>query len=260
MCSLRSSTLCTLHLKRNNTEFNAYSDTNSYLKLPHTQAKTTILNLQFTTIFLSVKLCLLLDWQEYKIMTEERIKKLKRVIGLKQPTLGLVLENIHDHHNISAVLRSCDAVGVKDVYIISPKDKTNQRLGKKSSASASKWLDIHLFFDVETCYAALRERYDKIFVTHLNSEASSIYDIDFTQSVALVFGNEHDGISEEARALADGNFIIPQVGLIQSLNISVACAVSLYEAHRQRTAAGMFETPQMSSVAQEKMLADWMER
>jgi tRNA (guanosine-2'-O-)-methyltransferase len=78
---------------------------------------------------------------------------------------------------------------------------------------------------VEECFAALRKNFSVILTTHLSSDAIDLYSIDFTQSVALVFGNEGDGVSEKARALADGNFIIPQVGMVQSLNISVACAV-----------------------------------
>ena len=85
----------------------------------------------------------------------------------------------------------------------------------------------------------------------------SLYDIDFTDSVALVFGNEHDGVSEETIAMADGNFIIPQLGFIKSLNISVACAVSIYEAHRQKMNSGHYKEQTMTLERQESLLANW---
>jgi tRNA (guanosine-2'-O-)-methyltransferase len=105
--------------------------------------------------------------------------------------------------------------------------------------------------------AALRLKYDKIYTTHLAADAVSVYQIDFTGSVALVFGNEHVGVSDEIRALADGNFVIPQVGIIKSLNISVACAVSIYEALRQKTAAGHYEQRNLPDAQFDSLLEQW---
>lgn len=190
-------------------------------------------------------------------MTPERENKLKKVIATKQSNLTIIMENIDDPHNISACLRSCDAVGVKEVYILDSNEYTAERLGKKSSASATKWLDIHKFTDIDECFAAVRAKYDKIFSTHLSTESKSLHELDLTASVALVFGNEKDGVTQDALDRSDGNFIIPQYGLIQSLNISVACAVSLYEALRQRANAGMYENGVMSVAEQEAMFVDW---
>src|ERR1044071_3275422 len=100
-------------------------------------------------------------------------------------------------------------------------------------------------------------KYTRILTTHLSSDARSLHDIDFTGSIALVFGNEHDGVSEEIRAMADGNFIIPQVGIIKSLNISVACAVTLYEAFRQKTLAGHYDKQRLSDVEFNELFAAW---
>ena len=105
--------------------------------------------------------------------------------------------------------------------------------------------------------AALRQKYDKIFTTHLAADSVGLYEIDFTGSVALVFGNEHEGVSDEIRGQADGNFIIPQVGIIKSLNISVACAVSIYEALRQRTIAGCYEKRNLPDGQFEELLEKW---
>lgn len=176
-------------------------------------------------------------------MTSERENRLLHVLAHRQFDITVVLENVWDPHNISAVLRSCDAVGIQDVYIISSRDKRDSKLGKKSSASASKWLTIHHFHDVNECFQAVRNRYVNIFTTRLRKDATNLYALNFCQPMALVFGNEKEGVSTTAESLSDGNFIIPQVGMIKSLNISVACAVTLYECYRQRDACGMYHQP-----------------
>lgn len=165
-------------------------------------------------------------------MTPERTERLTKVLSKRQPDLTVVLENVTDPHNISAVMRTCDAVGIQDIYILNNKIPRHRKWGAKSSSSAAKWLTIHQFEDPVKCFEELRMHYKKIFTTHLSTDAVGLYELNLTEPVALVFGNEHSGVSDEIIALADGNFIIPQVGIIKSLNISVACAVCLYEAFR----------------------------
>jgi len=190
-------------------------------------------------------------------MTPERRERLLSVLNKRQAGLTVVLENVQDPHNISAVMRTCDAVGIQEIYVLNNKIARHKKWGARSSSSAAKWLTIHQFSDTAECIAALRQKYDKIFTTHLAADAVSLYEIDFTGSVALVFGNEHEGVSDEVRALADGNFIIPQVGIIKSLNISVACAVSIYEALRQRTIAGCYEKRNLPDGQFEELLEKW---
>ena len=175
-------------------------------------------------------------------MTPERSKRLNSVLNKRQPDLTVVLENVFDPHNISAVMRTCDAVGIQDIYILNNKIPPHRKWGDKSSSSAAKWLSIHQFTNADECFATIRKNYQKVYTTHLSTDAVGLYELNLTESVALVFGNEHSGVSEEIIAMADGNFIIPQVGIIKSLNISVACAVSLYEAFRQKNNAGHYDT------------------
>lgn len=193
----------------------------------------------------------------YCCMTPERKQRLTAVLNKRQGNLAVVLENVFDPHNISAVMRTCDAVGVQDVFILNTKIPRHKKWGAKSSSSAAKWMTIHQYDNAEECFTVLRSRYQKILTTHLSSDAVSLYDIDFTGSIALVFGNEHSGVSDEIRELADGNFIIPQTGIIQSLNISVACAVTLYEAFRQKTLAGHYEQPGLSEKQYNSLLKEW---
>ncbi|HXL58790.1 MAG TPA: RNA methyltransferase [Chitinophagaceae bacterium] len=192
-------------------------------------------------------------------MTPERTNKLTQVLLHRQANLTVVMENVHDPHNISAVMRTCDAVGIQDIYILNTKIPLPKKWGIRSSSSAAKWLTVHQYTDTETCIADLRKNYDHIYATHLNTDAISLYDIDFTHSVALIFGNEHEGVSEEMISRADANFIIPQVGIIQSLNISVACAVSIYEAFRQKKIAHHYDTPSLTQQRINELLRQWGE-
>jgi len=190
-------------------------------------------------------------------MTPERTEKLLNVLSKRQNNLTIVMENVQDPHNISAVMRTCDAVGIQDIYILNTKIPRHKKFGAKSSSSAAKWLTIHHFDNAENCFKELRKNFDLILTTHLSSDAVSLYEIDFTKSVALVFGNEHSGVSDEVRTLADGNFIIPQMGIIQSLNISVACAVSIYEAFRQKQHAGHYLQSTMPKEKMKTLMNDW---
>lgn len=190
-------------------------------------------------------------------MTPERIAKLTGVLVKRQPDLTVVLENVFDPHNISAVMRTCDAVGLQDIYILNTKIPRHKKWGARSSSSAAKWLTIHQFDNAEECFSSLRKRYSKILTTHLSSDAVDLYAIKMTEPIALVFGNEHSGVSDEIRALADGNFIIPQAGIIQSLNISVACAVTLYEAFRQKSKAGHYNQQRLDEARYNELFKEW---
>jgi tRNA (guanosine-2'-O-)-methyltransferase len=190
-------------------------------------------------------------------MTNERRTKIETVLSKRQNDLTIVLENVFDPHNISAVMRSCDAVGVQEIYVLTTKIPRHKKWGERSSSSAAKWLTVHQFDNAEECFAELRKKYTTILTTHLSGDAVSLYELDLSKSTALVFGNEHAGVSEEIRAMADGNFIIPQAGMIQSLNISVACAVSLYEAYRQKQLAGHYAQQKLSAEEHHSLSDQW---
>jgi tRNA (guanosine-2'-O-)-methyltransferase len=197
-------------------------------------------------------------------LTPERKKRLTEVAARRQSTLTVVLENVHDPHNIGAVLRTCDSVGVKEVFILyteSHLDEDRIKLGGKSSSGALKWLDIHLYRDVDACFAHVKQHYANIWATHLGKSAYSLHEIDLTTPTALVFGNEHLGITQHTLNHTTGNVIIPQMGMVQSLNISVACAVTLYEALRQRSVAGMYtDNKPMNEKESADLIADYLER
>jgi tRNA (guanosine-2'-O-)-methyltransferase len=191
--------------------------------------------------------------------SERRCAKIRAVLERRQPDLTVVMENIHDPHNVSAVLRSCDAAGVLQVDLLYTVEKF-PKIGRKSSSSANKWLARRKSTSVEECYARLRAGGFRIFATHLSDDAVPLHEIDLTRPTALVFGNEHRGVSDEAAHLADANVRIPMMGMIQSLNVSVAAAVALFEALRQRDARGMYGSPRLREDLLEQLYREWIAR
>ncbi|HVN48998.1 MAG TPA: RNA methyltransferase, partial [Bacteroidota bacterium] len=172
--------------------------------------------------------------------SERRMQRLESVLRHRQPDLTVVMENIHDPHNVSAILRSCDAAGAMGVQLVYT-DNVYPKIGKKSSASARKWVERRQFKNISECYAKLHEEGFTVYATHLAAEAKSPYEVDLTKKVAIVVGNEHAGVSDEAAQQADGILQIPMFGMIQSLNVSVATAVLLFEVVRQRLAARQYD-------------------
>ncbi len=194
-----------------------------------------------------------------KNRTEKRIEKLTKVIKSRQPSLKIVLENIHDRHNVSAIFRTCDAAGIPKVSLIYNIEKF-PRIGKKSSASAFKWVEKEKFKTVEECYTELRKDGYKILASAISENAVSAYEIDFTKKCAIVMGNENRGLSDEAIEQADLQFKIPMFGMVQSLNVSVSAAIVIYEALRQRIKSHKFDKSELSEKQIENMLNLWSEK
>ncbi|MBD5647391.1 MAG: RNA methyltransferase [Desulfovibrio sp.] len=192
-------------------------------------------------------------------VTPRRRARLREVLSQRQPDLTLVLANIHDPHNVSAIYRSCDAFGVARVHLY----YTNTpfpALGRKSSASARKWVESERHRDKEALFATLRGQGMQVLATSCSPEARPLRDWNFLRPTAVILGNEHEGVDESLLAEADGRLYIPMHGMIQSFNVSVAAAIILAEAARQREAAGWYDTPRMDAETLEATLADWLER
>lgn len=191
--------------------------------------------------------------------SEKRTAKIVRAINYRQPDLVAVMENIHDPHNVSAIIRTCDSVGINEVFLIYTYEKF-PKIGKKSSASAYKWVTKKHFRSVDECYTELRKNNFKIYVTSLENDPKSYWDVDFTEKIAIVFGNEHRGVSEEAYEKADQRIQIPMHGMIQSLNVSVAAAVILYEAARQRRQIGQYDKHKFSENDYNIIINEWLKK
>lgn len=194
-----------------------------------------------------------------KFKTERRLEKITKVVRARQNDLMLILENIHDAHNVSAIFRSCDAVGIQKVGLVYTQEKF-PKISRVTSSSANKWVDSIRFSSVEDCIKYLKQNNFTVYASILDEKAKSIYDVDFTFPTAIVMGNEHRGISEEFQKLTDEKIYIPMRGMIQSLNVSVATAVILYEVQRQRTLKGLYDKPNLSEEEIEKLIDQWCQK
>ncbi len=168
------------------------------------------------------------------------------------------MERIKNPHNASAILRSCDAFGVQDVYVI--KEGKSLGVSKTVSSGSHRWLTLHFFEDTRECLVHLKGLGFRILTTHLSERARDIREVDLTQPSAVVIGSELEGVSQEALELADENIVIPMVGFVQSFNVSVATAIILYEAFRQRDEAGLFNKPRMPKRRRREIFREWVKR
>ena len=191
--------------------------------------------------------------------SERRVEKIKRVLALRQPDLTVVMENIHDPHNVSAIFRTCDSVGVLGVELLYTIEKF-PKIGKKSSSSANKWLYRRKHKSLDACFSLLRGEGFSILATRPDEGSVPIFDLDLTKPTAFVLGNESRGVSDEAAEKADLCVRIPMVGMIESLNVSVAAAVCLYEAYRQRAARSGSAGPLLTEEDRQAILEEWLKR
>lgn len=189
--------------------------------------------------------------------TARRRRRLRDVLERRQDDVIVVLDNIHDPHNASAVLRSADAFGVARIALLYTTQEMPE-LSKGVSGYTRKWMDIERYQDTEACIDALRAEGVRIIATNVQEDACSHLETDWTHPVALVLGNEHEGCSAEMRAAADATVAIPMVGMAQSFNVSVAGAIILAELYRQRAGAGMYR-PEWNS-AKEALYRSWLAR
>ena len=166
-------------------------------------------------------------------LLDGRRERIDEVVAQRTRTLTVVMEAFCDPQNVNAVLRTCDAFGVQEVHVVEGPMKPYDR-NKKISQNADKWLDVVRWRSTAECLDALRGRGFAVYVTHLGDGARAPRELSFAGKVALVFGNESRGVSGEALARADARFAIPMRGFVQSLNVSVAAAVSLAHAVERR--------------------------
>ncbi|MFT4995103.1 MAG: tRNA (guanosine-2'-O-)-methyltransferase [Paraglaciecola sp.] len=184
-------------------------------------------------------------------MSPERYQRIRKLLATRQPSLTVCLEQVHKRHNVSAVIRSCDAVGVHRVHAVTEK---KARMSKGTAMGSQNWVYTDTHTCIEDAVAHLKQQKMQVLVTHLSGDAADFRDIDYTLPTAIILGQEKYGATEQAIALADKNIVIPMFGMVQSLNVSVAAALVLYEAQRQRQVAGMYAQQQLSEEECQRML------
>ncbi len=188
-------------------------------------------------------------------MTPERFVKLKKILSQRQMDMTVVMDGVHKPHNFNAILRTCDAIGIYQAHFIPVAG------GYKPFANTAKGSQKYVVAKEHRCISEvvslLRGQGMQILAAHLSDAAVDYRQIDYTQPTALVMGEELKGISNQTADLVDHHVIVPMKGMVESLNVSVACAVILYEAQRQRLAAGMYEQRSMDDELYWATLFEW---
>ncbi|TMP74212.1 tRNA (guanosine(18)-2'-O)-methyltransferase TrmH [Pseudoalteromonas sp. S1608] len=179
-------------------------------------------------------------------MQQTRYQRIESVLSRRQTDLTVCLEDVHKHHNLSAIVRTADAVGCHHVHAVWPEKQ--KWLTNNTSGGSKNWLDTHLHRNIDDAVASMRAHNPdvQILATHLSEDAVDFREIDYTKPTAIIVGQEKTGISPQALEYADQNIIIPMQGMVQSLNVSVAAALILFEAQRQRDLAGLYNRNMLS--------------
>ena len=189
-------------------------------------------------------------------MSDRRRDAIDAVLARRQPDLTVFAERLHKPRNFSAIVRSCDAVGINEVHAVPGEE--GLAVHWNTSQGAEKWMRVHAHESVEAGCRHLRERGFRLVAAHLSDEARDYREIDYTAPTALVVGTELFGVSDQALALCDVQASIPMKGMTQSLNVSVACAIVLYEAMRQREAAGLYGERHLAAEIRDRQRFQWL--
>jgi tRNA (guanosine-2'-O-)-methyltransferase len=188
-------------------------------------------------------------------MTPERFHRLRAALERRQPDLTVLMDQVHKPHNFSAILRSCDAVGVLEAHVVAPAGAV--AIHHATSAGTKKWIAVRGHASVDEAVRHLRSRGLRLLAAHPSPAAVDYRSVDYTAPTALILGAELHGVSAEALASADVHITIPMAGLVRSLNVSVASALLLFEAYRQRSAAGMYERSRLLPDELASRLFEW---
>ena len=189
-------------------------------------------------------------------MLPRRYKKLKQVLDRRQPDLTVLTEDVHKPHNLSAIMRTCDAVGVFSIHAVSSHNDEMPTYSQVAQGS-EKWVNLYTHSQIKIAIEQLHQEGFKIYAAHLSKEAVDYRQIYYTQPTAILLGAEKWGVSQEAAERVDGHIIIPMLGMVESLNVSVAAAVILFEAQRQRLEAGFYDRVRLERATYQQTIFEW---
>lgn len=172
-------------------------------------------------------------------MNEQRYTRIREMLARRQPDLTVCMEQVHKPHNVSAIIRTADAVGIHEVHAVWPGNNLRTMAG--AAAGSNSWVEVKTHPNIRDAVTHIKASGMQVLATHLSAKAVDFREIDYTRPTCILMGQEKTGITQEALDLADQDIIIPMIGMVQSLNVSVASALILYEAQRQRQNAGMYD-------------------
>ncbi|WP_440997445.1 tRNA (guanosine(18)-2'-O)-methyltransferase TrmH [Arhodomonas sp. SL1] len=190
-------------------------------------------------------------------MSAQRLARMRAALDRRQPDLRVLLDGVHKPHNLSAILRTCDAVGVAIAHAV-PAPGGEVGVRRHASSGAGQWVGLRRHDSLQAAVGALRGEGVRILAAHHSERAMDFRSVDYTRPCAVLMGAELHGVSAEAAELADAHVVIPMAGLCESLNVSVAAAVILFEAQRQRADAGLYDHPRLDPQTYRRRLFEWL--
>lgn len=188
-------------------------------------------------------------------MTVERFKRAVDVLNLRQPDLTVVSDSVHKGQNLSAIVRTCDAVGIMDVH--SALDEATFRAHTGTTMGTHKWVETHVYRDVTEPLKSLTAQGFQIIAADTAGDSWDYRAVDYSRPTALLLGAEKYGISDVAAPYIDQRISVPMLGMVESFNVSVACAIILAEARRQREEAGFYKQRRLPDERYHKLLFEW---
>jgi tRNA (guanosine-2'-O-)-methyltransferase len=188
-------------------------------------------------------------------MTAERFARLVEVLNLRQPDLTVVSDSVHKGQNLSAIVRTCDAVGIMDVH--AALDETSFRAHTGTTMGTHKWVQTHVYEDVSEPLQQLKSANFQVVAADTAGQSVDYRAVDFTRPTALLLGAEKYGISDGASHFIDTRITVPMLGMVESFNVSVACAIILAEARRQREDAGFYQQRRLDDNRYQQLLFEW---
>ncbi len=193
-------------------------------------------------------------------VSERRVRRMVSVVERRLTSVTLVLENIIDGHNASAMIRSAEGLGIENIHIV--EQPHPYKVNRSILRGAHRWVSIHRYQRIESCTSHLKERGFLLAVADVGNGCVPVHQLPVDKKVAIVMGSELDGLSQRAKADADIRFTIPMAGFVESFNVSVSAAVTMHQVTHQRRAHLLAHDVigELSLVEQEERLLKWMER
>ncbi|MEM1203093.1 MAG: tRNA (guanosine(18)-2'-O)-methyltransferase TrmH [Acidobacteriota bacterium] len=188
-------------------------------------------------------------------MTPRRLGRLNAILDRRQPDLTVLLDDLRKAHNVSAVIRTCDAVGIPEIHAVT--DAESFRAKITSSAGSDRYVGVRLHPSHAAAVDALQGEGFRVYAAHLDPDSVDFRELDYTRPTCVVLGQEGPGVAADLLARVDGTLSIPMAGAVESLNVSVAAAVVLFEAQRQRQGAGLYQRPRMPEAYRQRQLFEW---
>lgn len=191
-------------------------------------------------------------------MTPERLAKLRATLDRRQPDLTVLADYVHKPHNIAAIVRTCDAVGIGEVQLaMGERDQRRFKTASGTALGSDRWVDVSLRDDIAGSVEALQAQGVQVVAAHLDERAVPYREVDYTRPTALLLGAEKNGVSDAVAKQVDQPIIIPMMGMVQSFNVSVAAAIILSEAQHQRALAGLYDHCRLERAQYERTLFRW---